>query len=376
MYIPSLDGIRALAVLLVFSAHAGLNERVPGNFGVTVFFFLSGYLITTLMRMEFARTGGVSLKAFYLRRALRILPPMYLVLIAASLLTVDGLLEGSVSLTAWIPQAFHLSNYYIVWNGWWDGRAPGTWILWSLAVEEHFYLLFPIAYLLLLRFVPQPRRQAVILLGACAVVLAWRLVLVLLLHADKDRTYVATDTRVDSILFGCALAVFGNPVLDRTRVGDRTWKLVLLPVGLLGLLVSFLIRDQWFQETFRYSLQGIALVPLFVAAIRFPNWAMFRILNLGPTKFIGILSYSIYLLHPTVLFGVEEWTPWHPLVKAIAGLAVTLLLAFAIYRFVERPCGKLRKRLSRLGSQTRATQPALAPNPTPMPALAFSERTS
>src|SRR5689334_10066848 len=79
-YIPSLDGIRAAAVGLVFLAHAGLNERVPGNFGVTVFFFLSGFLITTLLRMEFDKTGRISLKAFYPRRTLRILPPMYLVL--------------------------------------------------------------------------------------------------------------------------------------------------------------------------------------------------------------------------------------------------------------------------------------------------------
>src|ERR1051326_8050510 len=104
LQIPSLDGIRALAVLLVFAAHAGLNERVPGNFGVTVFFFLSGYLITTLLRLEWERTGGISLKAFYLRRVLRILPPMYLVLAAASLLTVAGLLEGSVQLDTLLAQ--------------------------------------------------------------------------------------------------------------------------------------------------------------------------------------------------------------------------------------------------------------------------------
>ena len=357
MYIPSLDGIRALSVLLVFAAHAGLNERVPGNFGVTVFFFLSGYLITTLMRVEFGRTGSVSLKAFYLRRVLRIFPPMYLVLAGASLLTVAGLLGGSVRLEALVPQALHFSNYYIVLNGWWDGRAPGTWILWSLAVEEHFYLAFPLLYLLLLRFVPSRGRQALVLFGACAIVLAWRLALVLLLHADKDRTYVATDTRVDSILFGCALAVFGNPVLDSTRVSDRTWKSVLLPLGLAGLLVSFLVRDAWFQETFRYSLQGLSLLPLFVAAIRFPSWTMFRVLNLGPIKFIGVLSYSIYLLHPTVLFGTEQWTPWHPVAKAMFGLALTLVLAFCIYRFVELPCAHLRKRLSRVTAPAVSTVP-------------------
>lgn len=356
-YIPSLDGIRALAVLLVFCAHAGLNERVPGNFGVTVFFFLSGYLITTLMRIEFGRTGTVSLKAFYLRRALRIFPPMYIVLAGASLLTLGGLLEGSVRLDAVVPQALHLSNYYIILNGWWDGRAPGTWILWSLAVEEHFYLAFPLLYLVLLRFVRGRARQALILFGLCGIVLAWRMALVLLLHAEKDRTYVATDTRVDSILFGCALAVFGNPVLDSTRISDRTWKYVLLPLGAAGLLVSFVVRDAWFQETARYSLQGISLLPLFVTAIRFPSWAMFRVLNVGPIKFVGVLSYSIYLLHPTVLFGTEQWTSWHPVAKGLFGLSLTLVLAFCIYRFVELPCARLRKRLSRVTAPVRATPP-------------------
>jgi peptidoglycan/LPS O-acetylase OafA/YrhL/glycosyltransferase involved in cell wall biosynthesis len=367
IYIPSLDGIRALSVLLVFAAHAGLNERVPGNFGVTVFFFLSGYLITTLMRVESGRTGTVSLRAFYLRRVLRIFPPMYLVLAVASLLTVAGLLEGSVHLEALVPQAMHLSNYYIVVHGWWDGRAPGTWILWSLAVEEHFYLAFPLLYLVLLRFAPARSRQALILFGACAVVLAWRLVLVTLLHADKDRTYVATDTRVDSIVFGCALAVFGNPVLDSTRVSDRTWKFILVPLGAAGLLISFLVRDPGFQETFRYSLQGLSLLPLFVVAIRFPNWAMFRVLNLAPIKFVGVLSYSMYLLHPTVLFGIEQWTPWPPLVKGLFGLVLTVLLAFSIYRLVELPCARLRKRLSRVAA------PVTAPFPAAVDRSTFSE---
>ena len=371
MYIPSLDGIRALSVALVFAAHAGLNERVPGNFGVTVFFFLSGFLITTLMRMEFGRTGGVSLKAFYLRRALRILPPMYLVLGGATLLTLAGGLDGSIRLDTWLPQALHLSNYEIVLNGWWDGRAPGTWILWSLAVEEHFYLFFPVVYLLLLRFVPQRGRQVLVLLTACAVVLAWRLVLVFLLHADKDRTYVATDTRVDSILFGCALAVFGNPVLDKTRISDQTWKYVLLPLGLIGLLISFLMRNESFQETFRYSLQGVALVPLFVAAIRFPGWTVFRFLNLGPVKFVGVLSYSIYLLHPTTLFAVEEWTPWNPFVKALIGVSITLLLAYLIYKFVERPCAKLRRRLSRVNAPAAKAAHASLPA---TPVVSPSER--
>src|SRR5512136_1771671 len=92
--IPSLDGLRAISFLIVFIAHAGLGEYVPGAFGVTVFFFLSGFLITTLIRMEFDRLGRLSFKRFYLRRALRILPPFYLVLTGATALAGVGVLSG------------------------------------------------------------------------------------------------------------------------------------------------------------------------------------------------------------------------------------------------------------------------------------------
>jgi peptidoglycan/LPS O-acetylase OafA/YrhL len=352
-YIPSLDGIRAAAVMLVFLAHAGLNEQVPGNFGVTVFFFLSGFLITTLLRIEFDKKGRISLKAFYLRRTLRILPPMYLVLGLASALVLVGALEGSLHLDAVLAQVFHLSNYYVVYAGWWDGRAPGTWIYWSLAVEEHFYLLFPLFYLLLRRFVPARRHQMLVLLGICAAVLAWRCGLVFLLDAWKERTYLATDTRVDSILFGCILAICGNPVLDRARVLGRWWTLFWLPLGVAGLLASFVIREPWFQETFRYTLQGLALFPVFVVAICYHDWGVFRLLNIGWVRFLGVLSYSLYLVHPTILFGLAQWTSWHPVARGALALGLSVLVSTAIYYFVEKPCAHLRKRLSRVDDQAR-----------------------
>jgi peptidoglycan/LPS O-acetylase OafA/YrhL len=373
LYIPSLDGIRACAVMLVFVAHvaqllapARYQGRIPGEFGVTVFFFLSGYLITTLLRIEHDQSGGISFRAFYLRRVLRIFPPFYLVLTAATVLWLLGALPGpGFRLDGLVTQALFLTNYFIVQNGWWVGHAPGTWIFWSLCVEEHFYLAFPLLYVALLRFVPARHRQAYVLAGLCALVLAWRLVLVFALGATKDRTYVATDTRIDSILFGCVLGVFANPLLDRHRGGDAAWKFAWVPLALAGLLVSFLVRSPRFQESMAYTLQGVCLFPLFIAAIRYHDWGPFRLLNVGWVRFVGVLSYSIYLIHPAVLWGVKSWVPLPWSVQALVGLAITLGIAAVIWQVVEKPAARLRKRLSRVLVPQRPAPRAEAAAPVP-----------
>jgi peptidoglycan/LPS O-acetylase OafA/YrhL len=342
--VPSLDGIRAVSFLLVFAAHAGVTV-VPGGFGVTVFFFLSGYLITMLLRVERKASGTVSLSQFYMRRALRILPPFYLVLAFAALVAAVGPIAGGVEPRALAAQALHLANYWIVRHGY-GGQPLGTGVYWSLAVEEHFYLVFPLLYVGLCRFVREPRRQALALWALCAVVLAWRCVLVYGLHSASDRTYVASDTRVDSILFGCALALFGNPALDgESRISEAVWKRILLPAALLALLATFVVRDPALHETFRYTLQGIALTPVFVCAIRYPSWGPFRILNLRVVSFLGVLSYPLYLVHHVVLyallprFGVGA-------VRALLAFSLSMAIAWALYELVEKPSARLRRRLS------------------------------
>jgi peptidoglycan/LPS O-acetylase OafA/YrhL len=344
--IPSLDGLRAVSFLVVFLAHAGLEKVVPAHLGLAIFFFLSGYLITTLLRIEFQRSGQISLKQFYLRRILRIFPPFYLVLGGASALTLAGVLEGSLHREAVLAQLFHVSNYFIVREGWWTGRAPGTWVYWSLAVEEHFYLVFPLFYLYLQRTVRSPRRQMLALLGLCVIVLAWRCLLVFAFHAGKDRTYVATDTRVDSILFGCVLAVFGNPALDRTRISRCWWQAFWLPLGVAVMLLALGVHDRRFQETLRYTLESLALFPVFIVAVRYPECAVCRLLNLRWIRFVGTLSYSLYLMHTTVLYLLQQWLPWHPALRGALALGLSLLLASLIFHFIEKPCARLRKRFS------------------------------
>ncbi len=354
--IPSLDGLRAVAIGIVFFAHAGLSRFLPGQFGVTIFFFLSGYLITTLLRIEFERTGSISIRDFYLRRVLRILPPFYLVFAVATLLTVSGPLSGPpLSGGGILAQAFYLTNYWVIARGWWTGHAPGTWIFWSLAVEEHFYLFFPVLYAGLQRFVSSRRRQAAVLLGLCALVLAWRCLLVFVFHSAKDRTYVATDTRIDSILFGCALAVIGNPFLDQLPFSGDWWKLIAFPLGAGAVLLSLAISAPWFQQAFAYTIQGIGLAPVFVVAVRFPRWFLFPVLNWPWMRYLGALSYALYLLHATVLFGVDAHLHAPAVIQALVGGAVSLGLAAAIHHGLERPLARLRRRLSRIEPRRRPT---------------------
>ncbi len=344
-HIPSLDGLRAISFLLVFVAHAGLDDTVPGGFGVTIFFFLSGFLITTLMRTEYARHGTVNLRHFWLRRVLRILPPFYLVLfcaIAAALLFDP---PGSLRAAPVAAQLLHVTNYWIIFHGF-AGQPVGTGVYWSLAVEEHFYLLFPWLFLLMQRARLEGRQQALLLWSLCLAVLLWRCYLVYLQHAPMNRTYMATDTRVDSILFGCALAVWGNPVIDAPRASERLWKLLLLPVAAAVLLGCVLVRDAAFRETWRYSLQGAALSFVFIAAIRFHHWPVFRVLNWRLPMFLGLLSYSLYLIHYAVLAAVQRLLPQRPpLARGAIALLLCVFLSWCIYRVVERPCARLRRRL-------------------------------
>ncbi len=363
-YIPSLDGIRAASFLIVFLAHAGLERWVPGYFGLTVFFFLSGYLITTLLRIEFDRTGSINIKDFYLRRILRIFPPFYLVLGVASALSLFGLLEGSLRVDTVILQMLHLSNYLIIYLDWWTGRAAGTYVYWSLAIEEHFYLLFPLFYLWLRRHVPAQRHQALVLAGICGLVLLWRCILIFGFNANPHRVYLATDTRIDSILFGCILAVYGNPVLDRSQLSERWLKLFWVPFGIAMLGISVLIDNPQYQQTFRYTLQGLALFPLFILAIRYQGWVPCRVLNVGWIKYIGVLTYSLYLMHETVLYLFVQWTDWHPALQGMLALTVCLLLATAIHRWIEQPSARLRNHLLQRRA-ARASTPVSTGAPPP-----------
>jgi peptidoglycan/LPS O-acetylase OafA/YrhL len=351
LYIPSLDGIRAVSFFLVFFSHSHLGGIIPGGFGVSIFFLLSGFLITTLLRKEFRRYGRISLGRFYLRRVLRILPPLYITLTLAIVLFSIEYGLHALPAAGTLAQALQVSNYFEIYAA----RAitiPGTGVLWSLAVEEHFYLIFPLLYAwMCARF--SVSRQATILLGLCAAALLWRCLLV---YFEGDaafaHTYLSTDTRFDSILFGCVFAVIANPTCDdpayRWIVRALRW---LVPLCLLVLLGTFLYRDEYFRQTARYTVQALALIPLFIAAIHCRGSLPVRFLNLPFVCFLGVLSYSLYLCHFIIIESIESHWTFNPVLTGALSLACALLFATAVHYGIERPCARLRKRLSRTQPQ-------------------------
>jgi peptidoglycan/LPS O-acetylase OafA/YrhL len=342
-YLPSLDGIRAIAAVMVFASHAGLGHIIPGGFGVTVFFFLSGYLITTLMRREFEQTGGLDFKAFYLRRAYRILPPLYVVL--GLIVVVNAIIgfDHPISLANLASLILQYSNYYLLAVGH-DDILPSSGSFWSLAVEEHFYLVFPLVFLLTSRHWSRAG-VARFFIATCLLVLAWRYLLILGMGAPGERTYLATDTRIDSMLFGCIMGVWMNPALDADPFRHTWQKLCALAIGLGLLLSTFVIRDEMFRSTLRYTVQGIGLFPLFWLAVRHADWLIFRPLNTATARLLGALSYSFYLNHLLWLGVGFRIFGGGGVASSLFGLVLTMICSYIVYKMVEIPFGRLRHRL-------------------------------
>lgn len=358
LYIPSLDGIRAVSFFLVFFSHAGLGATIiPGGFGVTIFFLLSGFLITTLLRMEFSRYQHISLRDFYLRRVLRILPPLYVSMALAIVLFLiapptngpyaNMAQPAEIPFAGTLSQALQVSNYYLIYASS-VLIIPGTGVFWSLAIEEHFYLLFPLLYVWMCpRF--SVRQQTIILLGLCAAALAWRYLLHFHFGADTNRTYYGTDTRFDAIMLGCVFAIVANPVLhDPLHERFVRWMHWLLPLSVVVLLGTFLVRSESFRDTLRYTLQGLALVPLFIAAIHYQNSWPVRFLNLPFMRFLGVLSYTLYLCHSIIMDFVERTWAANAVLTGAVSLVGALCFATLVHYWIERPCTRIRKHLSKV----------------------------
>jgi peptidoglycan/LPS O-acetylase OafA/YrhL len=309
--------------LLVLWAHQGnVFYRSPeaylrgglfyfGTWGVLIFFGLSGLLITKLLLEEHTRTGGIDLKGFYIRRAFRILPPMlvYLAVVAAA-----GLLQSGREVWSCL---FFFRNY-LPWQlgGWYSGH------LWSLSVEEHFYLFWPA--LLIWFGVRRAWIPAVLVSLACA---GWRWYLN---SAPGDGR---TDFRLDSLLLGAALAfVLDSPWLARL-LNPAAW------VVAMGLLFGAIWLD--------LRLCSSLLIPLLIAGtVIHPKWPLSRALDWAPLRRLGRISYSLYLWQQLFLYP-----PWQPMPTGWAQkFPVSLAAAFACatvsYYLVERPLIRVGRRLA------------------------------
>jgi len=340
-YIPGLDGLRAIAVLIVMAAHLGFEHIVPGGFGVTVFFFISGFLITRLLLAE-SEKKGIGLKNFYLRRFVRLYPALLFMLFGT--VAIYGLsgIGGptAIELTAGV---FYFTNIFQVFVRATSDSLPFMpWThLWSLAVEEHFYLLFPAFMLLCQR---NWKRAGIILAIFIAIVPLWRAYIIFGTDLPYVHyNYMMTDARFDSLAWGCLLSILlhikGNLKAFKPLLG-------LIPTALAGLTIitSFLIRDDAFRFSLRFTFQGAALFVLVL------NFYYLKALNFAVTMaewrwlaWIGQISYALYLWHVPVYDLVHRSMNRGPLSLLVTTIASFTIAAVSFY-IVEKPFIALRKR--------------------------------
>ncbi len=357
--IPSLDGLRALSVAMVFLAHTNgaMAQMIPaipywlyvfwGNSGVQMFFVISGFLITHLLLKEMNATGTISLKHFYLRRAFRIFPPFYAYLAVALVLTLLQVFPGEV-------KAFFIAATYT-----WNYLGGGSEILehtWSLSLEEQFYLLWPAALILL--GVKKSIRLAiwVILLSPVSRILTYFL-------APHHRTDLIgmLHTGLDSIMFGCLLSMlWRNERFNRAiRPLIRGWIVAL--AALFVLVINPLLGRHFrgsYGMVFGLSFSAVCLSLIMVYVVRAPMSPAGRLLNTRVLRHLGVISYGLYLWQQMLTRPIGmRFYPWN--------LLATVGVAEISYWIIERPSYRLRDRLERALNWKRAA--ALEPLQAAMP---------
>lgn len=334
--IPTLDGWRAVAIAAVTIHHLGRSfyqEEAAydtditrfGAFGVDIFFGLSGLLITTLLLEEWRRHGSFDLPGFYLRRAFRILPP-YLAYLAVC--TVAGLWRSP----------WEAAGCLLFFRNYVPDHLAGadTQQLWSLAVEEHFYFLWP-SLLFLLK--PRLARPAALLL-ACAFGL-WRLVSSQLASPTLPQipTHFRTDLRLDALLWGCLFAFLLHDVAQRDKLGAQLrWP------AWLAVACGWMLCLKFYSPL--SSVWVACGVPvLLLGTVTHPEWSLSRALEWAPIVWLGRISYSLYLWQQLFLVAgwdhsAHWWRIWP------FNLAACLVAAAASYYLIEKPCIRIGRRLA------------------------------
>jgi peptidoglycan/LPS O-acetylase OafA/YrhL len=369
-HLPSLDGLRAVAVSLVVFYHMKVRG-VNGGMGVLIFFVLSGFLITWLLLKEEERFGKISLKAFYLRRTLRIFPAFYVYwfLLVGSLLVFSKRLVIGQAICSFL----YLNNYYQAIFG-----DPNTGLshTWSLGIEEQFYLLWPLTFLML----KDNRRRLQFLWVAISAVWLYRELLVFVWHAQQSYIYEAFDTRADHLMIGCLLAV-----ALREGVWIKFWNFLVSSVSsvwvTLGCLVASSVANYHFGVHYRdpvsFIVDPVLTAVLMVQLIAHRAGAMGTVLNWRPIRYLGLISYSIYLYHQITIQAVYKLTRNWPLLSPLVAILTTIAVASASYWLIEWPILRLKARFSPTKPRASVTEvqnrESLLPAPgVPVPASAFS----
>ena len=352
-YMPGLDGLRALAVVAVIAYHSEI-ESVPGGFlGVEIFFVISGYLITALLLEEFNLNSAINLRQFWVRRARRLLPALFLYIggaVAFAYSMADDVVptKGEVLSTLgyvynWFG-IFQEISYTDVFE-----RKNFFHHLWSLAVEEQFYLLWPILLLCLQRYISRRITISLLVLGIMSsAFLMWTLYQP---FEDPLRVYYGTDTRASGLLIGVLLAYIWRPWNAEKSELFPKGKDVLLPVGLgaLGILIwanmhyTLLMpdADQLFRGGFLITSIVTAVV---IACVVTPNSNLNSVLGLAPFVWVGKRSYGLYLWHWPVFQLTRERVDvdingWE---LFAVRMFVTLVLVEISYQCIERPIRERR----------------------------------
>ncbi|MFN8474734.1 MAG: acyltransferase family protein [Anaerolineae bacterium] len=348
-YLPGLDGLRAVAVLAVIAYHADMGWLSGGFLGVEVFFVISGYLITSLLVAEWEQHDRIDFKSFWLRRARRLLPAVYVLIAAVLTITVLFLPDEVASLRGDAAAAVaYVTNWWLIVSqkSYFEavGRPSLLRHLWSLAVEEQFYLVWPLIIAGMLALLWRGKRLLAIglVVGAAIASSIWMGILYQP-DVDPSRIYYGTDTRAAGFLLGAALALVWSPFRLR-RPDARSHRVALDVVGfaaLAGLLIAGMKFDEFTPFLYHGGFLLVGLITAAaIAAVVHPGAKFFPlILGWGILRWIGLRSYGIYLWHwpvfmltrPELDVTIGGWT------LLAARLAITFVLAEISYRAIETP---------------------------------------
>jgi peptidoglycan/LPS O-acetylase OafA/YrhL len=355
--IPSLDGLRAVAVLLVIFNHLGVPHAPEGR-GVLTFFVLSGFLITWTLLRESDRFGDVSIRDFYIRRGLRIFPAFYV--LWALHFTITWLMQGKLSASAWADYAtafFYVRNYRSAMS-----VHPHQYFghTWALSIEEQFYLLWP----WLLRFFQKDlRRLTHVLIAAIIAVDIYRIVLFFKFHVSREWLNFTFDSRADHLLVGCLLAV-----LLKRGVMQKFWELmssrIWISLVVFGFIVTSIALDEHVGLAYKFGV-GFVVDPLLTAVlivqvIVFANTWAWGWLNWNITRFVGRISYSMFLYQAVTNYWATHLFKDRSRFTVVAiSVAFALLLGSVSYYAVELKFLQLKTKFVRGGRKFRQTPSAV-----------------